>query len=210
MYHVLQVTDFFAHVIIPPPSPLLLSLTPFSLHSCLPGLEANRALRILRIDNNNLGNAGGEKLADLFSRHMMMNYSLRLLMMQGNKLGPIWGMAMAEMISHNNTLTEISLKDNRFDGDCGASLVQSYAFNPVLIELHLSYEEIGDEATESLRAVLRSKKSLPVTHAQHEKEVQDRMLEVVQIGGGEVSNYADMERYRETKLKETFVSTYYT
>ena len=141
---------------------------------------------------------------------MMMNCTLRLLMMQGNKLGPVWGVALAELISHNNTLTEVSLKDNRFDGDCGASLVQSYAFNPVLIELHLSYEEIGDAATEALRTVLRSKKSLPVTHAQHEKVIQDRMLEVVQIGGGEVSDYTDMERYHETKLKETFVSAYYT
>ena len=174
------------------------------------GLEANRALKTLRVDNNRLGNAGGDKLADAFARHLMMNTSLRLLMLQGNKLGPVWGHAMAELLSHNNTLTEVSLKDNRLDGPSAVQLVRAYARAPALIELHLSCEEIGDEAAEALRAVVRRKKALPAVLSEQEQAVQDKMMELAGRGGGEAADYAAMEWQRETKVRESFMTGYYT
>jgi hypothetical protein len=46
------------------------------------GVEVNHSIKILKIDNNCLGNAGDFGL-DIFIRSFMINYSIRVLHFQG-------------------------------------------------------------------------------------------------------------------------------
>lgn len=121
-------------------------------------LEINRSLKRLLIDYNNFGGAGTATL-DAFSRSVMMNYSLQVLVLDGNKLGPTWGIRLAETFVRNNTLLQVSLRDNRLDNRAGAALLRAYRHCPHLLELALSADEIGQELWEQFRVVFETKRA---------------------------------------------------
>lgn len=80
--------------------------------SFVDGLRVNRSLKVLTVDNNELGNAGTVTV-DEFARSLMLNHTLRILAFDGNKLGPVWGARFADVLSRNNSLIKVSLRDNR-------------------------------------------------------------------------------------------------
>ena len=128
------------------------------------GIEANRSLKSLILDHNELSNAGTATM-EAFGRAIMMNYSLKTLVLDKNQLGPEWGICLAESIARNNTLgtpslthlitnpltqsptysiiVHLSLKDNRLDSRAGLALYNSYRYAPFLLELAVSASELG-------------------------------------------------------------------
>ena len=121
-------------------------------------LEVNRSLKRLYIDYNNFGGAGTATL-DSFCRSVMMNYSLQILVFDGNKLGPTWGTRLAETFARNNTLLQVSLKDNRLDSKSGLALYKAYQHCPYLLELALSADEIGQELWEKFHLLFEVKRA---------------------------------------------------
>jgi Ran GTPase-activating protein (RanGAP) involved in mRNA processing and transport len=127
-------------------------------YSLAESLEANRSLRILILDYNRFGGAGSATL-DTFCKSLMMNYTLQVMILDGNKLGPDWGFKLAEAFARNNTLNQVSLRDNRLDSRAGIALLQSYTHAKYLFELALSSDEIGDPLWEQFRKVFEIKRS---------------------------------------------------
>lgn len=121
-------------------------------------LEVNRSLKRLLLDYNNFGGAGTATL-DAFSRSIMMNYSLQVLVFDGNKLGSSWGVRLAETFVRNNTLLQVSLRDNRFDSKAGKALLKAYKHCPHLLELALSADEIGGELYEQFKLQFEVKRA---------------------------------------------------
>jgi Ran GTPase-activating protein (RanGAP) involved in mRNA processing and transport len=121
-------------------------------------LEVNRSLKRLLIDYNSFGGAGTATL-EAFSRSLMMNYSLQNLVFDGNKLGPSWGVRLAETFARNNTLLQVSLRDNRLDTRSGQALLKAYRHAPHLLELALSADEIGQELWEQFRLQFEVKRA---------------------------------------------------
>lgn len=121
-------------------------------------LEVNRSMKILSLDYNHFGGAGTATL-DAFSRSIMMNYSLQVLVFDGNKLGSSWGVRLAETFARNNTLLQVSLRDNRFDSKAGKALLRTYKHCPHLIELALSADEIGNELYEQFKLQFEIKRA---------------------------------------------------
>lgn len=122
------------------------------------GLEVNRALKVLLLDYNRFGGAGSATL-DLFCRSIMMNYSLQVLNLDGNKLGPEWGMQLGQTFARNNTLVQVSLRDNRLDTRAGQALLNVYRHAPYLLELALTADEIGEVLWEEFRRVFVEKRA---------------------------------------------------
>jgi Ran GTPase-activating protein (RanGAP) involved in mRNA processing and transport len=129
-----------------------------SCFSIAEGLECNRSLKTFCVDYNLLGNAG-TATTESFCRALMMNYSLRTLVLDGNKFGPEWGIQLGHMISRNNTLTHISLRDNRFDIRSGKCLVNSFEHNYHLMELALSADEIGEKLWVRFKKIYNKRRS---------------------------------------------------
>ena len=129
------------------------------------GIEVNRSIKTLCVDLNSLGNAGGSTI-DAFVRAMMMNCTLRVLHMDGNALGPTWGIALADVLARNNTLVNVSLKDNRLNSEAGRRLTNAYEKAPYLKELALSSDELSDDVWTRFLAVYCSKRSVA-----HVKEI---------------------------------------
>ena len=77
-------------------------------------LEFNHSLRALVLDYNELGN-GSSSALDTWTRSVMKNFTLQVLVLDGNKLGPTWGVRLAEAFARNNSLVQVSLRDNRLD-----------------------------------------------------------------------------------------------
>jgi Ran GTPase-activating protein (RanGAP) involved in mRNA processing and transport len=121
-------------------------------------LEINRSLKRLLLDYNSFGGAGTATL-DAFARSVMMNYSLQVLVFDGNKLGPTWGVRLAETFVRNNTLLQVSLRDNRLDTRAGTALLRAYRHCPHLLELALSADEIGQELWEQFRVQFELKRA---------------------------------------------------
>lgn len=121
-------------------------------------LEVNRSMKRLLLDYNQFGGAGSATL-DAFARAVMMNYSLQVLVLDGNKLGPSWGVRLAETFARNNTLLQVSLRDNRLDTRAGASLLRAYQHCPHLLELALSADEIGQELWEQFKLQFEFKRA---------------------------------------------------
>jgi Ran GTPase-activating protein (RanGAP) involved in mRNA processing and transport len=78
------------------------------------GLEVNHSIKYLTADNNRLGNASLASIEAL-SKALMVNHTLRHLNLDGNKLGPHAGEKFSETLVRNNTITKLSLRDNRLD-----------------------------------------------------------------------------------------------
>eukprot|EP01038_Epipyxis_sp_PR26KG_P005828 gene5828-8037_t len=127
-------------------------------------LELNRSLKVLSIDYNKFGGAGTATL-DLFSRSLMMNYSLQILYFDGNKLGPEWGKKLAETFVRNNTLYQVSLRDNRFDPRAGEALLKSFTSSVHLVELGISSDEIGEDLYDLFRVQYALKRASIDPHA---------------------------------------------
>lgn len=89
-----------------------------------------------------------------------MNCSLRVLHMDGNKLGPTWGIALADALARNNTLVNVSLKDNRLNSEAGRKLTNAYEKALYLKELALSSDELSVEVWDRFSAVYCSKRSI--------------------------------------------------
>jgi hypothetical protein len=89
----------------------------------------------------------------------MMNFSLKILVFDGNKLGPEWGVRLAEAFARNNTLTQVSLRDNRLDSRAGKALYNSFRFCPYMLEMALSADEIGQELWEKFRVLFDEKRA---------------------------------------------------
>jgi Ran GTPase-activating protein (RanGAP) involved in mRNA processing and transport len=121
-------------------------------------LEWNRSLRVLALDYNRFGGAGAATL-DSFARSIMMNFSLQVLHLDGNKLGPEWGIQLAEVFARNNTLVQVSLRDNRLDLASGRALLAAYTNAKYLLELALTADEIGSVLWEEFRKVFESKRA---------------------------------------------------
>eukprot|EP00981_Chlorochromonas_danica_P015900 scaffold14726_cov186-Ochromonas_danica.AAC.2 len=121
-------------------------------------LAYNRRLRVLLLDNNRFGGAGAGTL-DGFTRAIMMNYSLEVLNLDGNKLGPEWGMRLAETLARNNTLIQVSLRNNHFDPRAGRSLLNAYKSCPYLLELALTADEVGAILWEEFRVIFMEKRA---------------------------------------------------
>jgi Ran GTPase-activating protein (RanGAP) involved in mRNA processing and transport len=121
-------------------------------------LELNRSLKWLLLGYNSFGGAGTATL-DAFARSVMMNYSLQVLVFDGNKLGPTWGVRLAETFVRNNTLLQVSLRDNRLDTRAGTALLRAYRHCPHLLELALSADEIGQELWEQFRVQFELKRA---------------------------------------------------
>jgi Ran GTPase-activating protein (RanGAP) involved in mRNA processing and transport len=121
-------------------------------------LEVNRSIKRLVLDYNRFGGAGTATL-DVFCRSIMMNYSLQVLVLDGNKLGPQWGIRLAETFARNNTLNQVSLRDNRLDSRAGKALLGAYRHCPYLLELALSSDEVGNELWELFREQFELKRA---------------------------------------------------
>jgi Ran GTPase-activating protein (RanGAP) involved in mRNA processing and transport len=121
-------------------------------------LENNRSLKRLILDYNRFGGAGTSTL-DAFARSLMMNYSLQVLVMDGNKLGPSWGVRLAETFARNNTLLQVSLRDNRLDSKSGNALLCAYKHCAHLLEMALSSDEIGNELWEKFKEQFEIKRA---------------------------------------------------
>lgn len=134
-------------------------------------LEINRSLKVLLLDYNRFGGSGIATL-DIFSRSIMMNYSLQVLVFDGNKLGPEWGVRLAETFARNNTLTQVSLRDNRLDSRAGTALLKSYRKCPYLLELGLSSDEIGKELWEQFRVEFDLKRACVSPDSFHRMDTQ--------------------------------------
>jgi len=88
-----------------------------------------------------------------------MNYSLQVLVFDGNKLGSSWGVRLAETFARNNTLLQVSLRDNRLDSKAGRALLKAYRHCPHLLELALSADEIGNELYEQFKLLFEVKRA---------------------------------------------------
>lgn len=121
-------------------------------------LEVNRSIRVLYLDYNRFGGAGTATL-DAFCRSVTLNFSLKVLIFDGNKLGPLWGKHLAQTFAKNNTLMQVSLRDNRFDAEAGQALLKAYKHSPYMIELGLSADEVGVEVWEQFRLEFEYKRA---------------------------------------------------
>ena len=122
-------------------------------------LSMNRALNTLYLDNNNL-NAAGISTLKTFMYGLMMNTSLRVLVMDGNKLGSEWGQQLADALARNNTLVQVSFKDNRLDERAGEELLKAYTNAPFLMELALSADEVGTANWDKFTKEFNKKRSI--------------------------------------------------
>jgi Ran GTPase-activating protein (RanGAP) involved in mRNA processing and transport len=138
------------------------------------GIECNRALKILRVDYNNLSSAGNMCL-EAFVRCISMNTSLRVLIMDGNKLGSEWGVQLADALARNNTLVKVSLRDSRFDSRAGLMLLNAYVYNSLLMELALSADEVGEEVWLRFKQEFAKKRAYvdPASEVNNETSVED-------------------------------------
>lgn len=121
-------------------------------------LTENRSLKILCIDYNNL-NAAGTSFLEVFRHGLEVNTSLRTLIMDGNKLGSSWGVGLAGAISRNNTLVQLSFRDNRLDVTAGNALFKAFDHAPFLKELAVSMDEVGDRCYDQIRRAFHRKRA---------------------------------------------------
>jgi len=143
------------------------------------GIEANRALKSLSIDNNQL-NAAGNTPIKSFMQGIRMNASMRVLIMDGNRLGSEWGVQLATALSRNNTLVQVSFRDNHLDDRAGHALLKAFSHAPYLLELALSADEIGTGIWDQFRRVFSRKRSVtdPSTEA-HETLINETNTEIL-------------------------------
>jgi Ran GTPase-activating protein (RanGAP) involved in mRNA processing and transport len=123
------------------------------------GLEINRSIKYLTLDNNRLGNAAVASI-DALSKALMVNHTLRHLNLDGNKLGPEAGHRLTETLVRNNTITKLSLRDNRLDADAGRQLVMAFEHNYHLMELGMSADEVGTAVWEKFSELFSKKRAL--------------------------------------------------
>ncbi len=122
------------------------------------GIKVNRAIKILTVDTNNLSAAGDAPL-ETFMRGICANTSMRVLIMDGNKFGSEWGYQLASALARNNTLIQVSFRDNRLDDRAGQALLKMYKAAPFLLELAVSADEIGTEMYDQFKRVYDKKRS---------------------------------------------------
>jgi Ran GTPase-activating protein (RanGAP) involved in mRNA processing and transport len=123
-------------------------------------LESNRTLKCLILDHNNFGGVTKElEVLEVFCRSLMLNYTLQILIFDCNKLGPEWGIRLAETFARNNTLLQVSLKDNRFDSRAGNALYSAFKNSQFLLELTLSPNEVGQQLWEAFRIEFERKRA---------------------------------------------------
>jgi hypothetical protein len=103
-------------------------------------------------------NAGHEPI-QVFCKAMLLNTTLRALMLQGNRIGHEAGLALADMIARNRTLVKFALNNSYFYPETGEAIVSAYVHNPVLLELALSKDEIGDPAYKRLTDEFEKKRA---------------------------------------------------
>ena len=88
-----------------------------------------------------------------------MNTSLRVLLFDGNKLGPEWAIQLAGAFVRNNTLTQVSLRDNRLDSKSGKALLNAFTHCPFMMELALTADEVGADVWEAFVKVFNAKRA---------------------------------------------------
>ncbi len=85
-----------------------------------------------------------------------------------------WPKAIRSLISffllstthyRNNTLTQVSLRDNRLDTRAGKALFNAYRHCPYLLELALSADEIGKELWEQFKILFDVKRACVAVEA---------------------------------------------
>lgn len=152
------------------------------VHVMADALSENRALKILCVDYNNL-NAAGTSFIEIFKHGLEVNTSLRSLIMDGNKLGASWGIGIAGSLSRNNTLTQLSFRDNRLDTSAGMALYKSYDHAPFLKELAVSSDEVGEKCFDHIRRTFHRKRA----HFEGDDQMPD--LEIMEELGGILEDY---------------------
>ena len=60
-------------------------------------------------------------------------------------MGPSSGKKIADALTKNNSLIELDLSDNRFDGEVGADYLDALKHNSVLMVMLLDVKEIGQD-----------------------------------------------------------------
>jgi hypothetical protein len=117
------------------------------------GLANSTTLRVLDLSQNALTDvAVVEAVAVLLSRP---DLPLEELYLQDNCLGSSAAAALAAALQLNKTLRVLHLQQNRIsDADGGALLVRALVMQPTLIDVDLSYNELGSSTLSALADVL--------------------------------------------------------
>jgi len=143
------------------------------------GIEVNRALKSLSVDSNQL-NAAGNMPIKAFMQGICLNTSLRVLIMDGNSLGSEWGYQLAGALSRNNTLVQVSFRDNHLDDRAGQALLKAFTHAPFLLELALTADEIGTTVWDEFKRVFSRKRSVvDPSHEAQETLINERNTKIL-------------------------------
>jgi Ran GTPase-activating protein (RanGAP) involved in mRNA processing and transport len=123
-------------------------------------LERNQTLRELDLESNQIGDEGALALAEALAK----NQTLTMLNLAHNKIGVEGAQALAEALKRNQKLTILHLKDNRI-GDGGAqALAKALETNQTLTEMALTGCQIGDAGAQALAKALETNQTLTWLH----------------------------------------------
>ena len=123
-------------------------------------LKANKALTMLFLDNNSIGDADARALAEA----LKTNDALTSLWLSRDSIGDDGAQALAEALKTNDALTELFLFYNSI-GDAGAwALAEALKTNGTLTKLHLESNSIGDAGARALAEALKTNGALTTLH----------------------------------------------
>jgi hypothetical protein len=101
--------------------------------------------------------------------------------MDQNKLGPEWGYQLAGAFARNNTLTQVSFRDNRLDVRSGQALLKAFRHAPFMIEMALSADEVGTELWDQFKKVFHAKRSVPdIALVEQETYIHEKNTEILE------------------------------
>ena len=117
----------------------------------------NSALKSANLGLNDIGDEG----VIAISEALKTNSTLTELMLESrydlkNKIGPAGAQALADMLKVNSPLVSLNLEDNEI-GDEGTAALAAVLPSSPLVSLDLAGNDIGKEGAASLAAVLSSR-----------------------------------------------------
>ena len=95
-------------------------------------LKVNSTLQSLDLSFNNLGETGGQAIAEA----LKLNSTLQTLNLYGNKLGETGGQAIAEALKVNSTLQTLNLQDNNLGETGGQAIAEAFKVKSTLQTLY--------------------------------------------------------------------------
>mmetsp|Transcript_21645 Transcript_21645/g.32887 ORF Transcript_21645/g.32887 Transcript_21645/m.32887 type:complete len:251 (+) Transcript_21645:90-842(+) len=171
-------------------------------------LAYNRTLRVLHLDENNIGSLGAKQIANA----LRVNRTLHSLYLNHCKLGDEGGKHMARALMENKSIRVLWLDQNGI-GDAGAqSLAASFVINQTLRDIRLNGNLIGKKGGNKLANALKCNGSIVKIGLEKNNVIRSEQARIQEIlkdekrGGGsnndEMSPLERLEAFIETKDRE--------